>query len=136
MKKLTISLTNEEFTTFQKDAKAAGLSMSEWAYKQLTQGPRPLPAVFDEAFRRIDEADARREFSNEPPPPEVPKVPSAKVEMLGKPVPSTHACAFHVELLRTDGGPPKVCAHSGQLGRPCYFPSSRAPDCMVFAPKR
>ena len=136
MKKLTVALTNEEFAAYQKQAKAARLSLSDWALQKLREGPRAIPAVLDEAFRRVDESDSEREFSPVPPPPvEIPKPPTAKVEQFGKVLPSSHPCAFHAELLRTDGGPPRVCAHSSQLGRPCYFPGSRAPDCMVFVPK-
>lgn len=137
MKKLTVALTDEEFLAYQKQAKAARLSLSEWATQRLREGPRAIPAVLDEAFRRMDESDSEREFSAGPPPPtEIPKPPEAKVSALGTILPSGHSCAYHVELLRADGGPPRVCAHSSQLGRPCYFPSSRAPDCMVFVPKR
>lgn len=58
-----------------------------------------------------------------------------KVSVFGKPVECDHACALHAEVLRVDGGPPKICGASQQFGRPCYFSSNRAVDCIYFMPK-
>lgn len=136
VKKLVLEIPLDEYQRLAEEAAGARQPLEDWVLQRLRFGSRPSPAILDEAFRRLDLSDAQREFSDEPPEPQIPKAPEARVEALGKPLPSTHACVYHVELLRTDGGPPKVCAHSGQIGRPCYFPSNRAPDCMVFAPKK
>lgn len=135
MKKLTIPLTDAEYDQYKQAAKDAKITVPEWAKRKLKEAPSVAPDVMEEAFRRLDESDAIREFSPPPPPPEPPKQFEAKVSVFGKPLPVDHACAHHAHVLRDDGGPPLICGSSGQLGRPCYFSSNRASDCLYFSPR-
>jgi hypothetical protein len=134
LKHLSIPLSPVDYEGFQAEATLVGLPLAEWARRKLKNQIRNSPAVLDEAFRRIDESDAQREFST-PPPLVAPPSVSQRVSVFGQPVECEHSCALHAEVRRIDGGPPKICAAKQQFGRPCYFPSNRASDCIYFMPK-
>lgn len=140
LKNISFSVPIEELAVYQREADRAGVSLVEWMRARLRGDVRVAPKVLEEAFRQLDVGDARREFSDEPAELKIP-VPAAvaaesRVSLLGKPLHTDHVCAHHVELDRRDGGPPKVCGHSSQVGRPCHWPNNRAADCTVFAPRK
>ena len=135
MTRLSFEITEDEFERFQQLAQASRMSLSEWARHRLRNDPRAAPDVMEEAFRRLDESDSNFELTDGPPPPVAPVTFEARLSVFGKPLPTDHVCVHHAELERTDGGPPKVCGNSGQLGRPCYFSSNRAADCIYFSPR-
>jgi hypothetical protein len=134
-RQITFAVPAAEYESFVAEAEMEGVSISEWARRRLRAPVRPEPLVLDEAFRRMDETDALREF-REPPPQSAPPPQTDPLVTLGIPVKGAepHSCANHRNLHRHDGGYPKVCGHPQQVGRPCYFPSAGAQDCVHFHP--
>jgi len=133
-KAITIPVSHEEFEEFALAAKTDGLALGEWARKRLRGDLRPAPAVMDEAFRQLDVSDRNRDLSGKPvPPPALP--PPQKLVEIGVRQPTNHVCQHFAHMVRQDGGPPMVCTSSSQHGRPCYFSSSGAVDCPLFAPR-
>lgn len=133
-KAITVPVSQEEFEEFTLAAKTDGVSLAEWARQRLRGNLRPAPAVMDEAFRQLDVSDRNRDLSGKPvPPPAVP--PPQKLVEIGVRQPTSHVCQHFAHMVRQDGGPPMVCTSSSQHGRPCYFSSSGAADCPLFAPR-
>ena len=135
-RQITLAVPVAEYDAFVEEARERGLTLAEWARQKLRAPARPEPRVLDEAFRRIDESDAQRDFKEPPAAPEI-YPPVSPLVALGTPMQGAepHACVHHTALLRHDGGFPRVCANSSQVGRPCYFPSASARDCHCFHPK-
>ena len=133
-KAITVPVSQVEFDEFSLAAKAEGLSLAEWARKRLRGDLRAAPAVMDEAFRQLDVSDRKRDLSDRPVPPPSPPPPLKLVE-IGVRQPTNHVCQHFAHMVRQDGGPPMVCTSSHQHGRPCYFSSSGAADCPLFAPR-
>lgn len=135
MKKIKFSVPDSEHAGYVREAEKTGMPLEEWIRAKLRGDLRAAPIVLEEAFRQLDVSDAMRELSGEPPELKVPATVELRVSALGKPQRTDHACVHHAELLRADGGPPKVCGHPSQVGRPCHWPSNRAVDCLMFTPR-
>ena len=131
---ITVSVSQAELEEFTLAAKTEGVSLAEWARRRLRGDLRPSPDVMEEAFRKLDVSDRQREFSGPPVPPQV-LPPQPKLVEIGVRQPTSHVCQHFAHLDRPDGGPPMICTSASQHGRPCYFSSSGAADCPVFAPR-
>ena len=135
-KTLAVKLNDADYAHYQQLAQEAGLTLADWTRRKLAEPSRPAPVVVDEAFRRLDVSDHMRELSGKPPPPPSAPVPLPVVE-LGKPAPGvTHSCIHHTAVTARGAGVRTVCGSTHQRGRPCYWPSAGAKDCMYFTPRQ
>lgn len=134
-RRIGVAVSQAEYEEFSAEAKRAGMTISEWARKKLRGDLKVAPPVLEEAFRQLDISDRNRELSKKPLPPEV-EPPEQKLVKLGKRLRSAHSCVHFAIIERDDGGPPQVCTHVSQFGRPCYWPSARAFDCGSFDPRQ
>ena len=135
VRQITLSVPVDEYEMFAEEAALAGITLTEWARRKIRAPSRPEPRVLDEAFRRMDESDALREGREAPAAVVAPR-PVDPLVALGVPIKGAepHSCAHHRALQRYDGGSPRVCSHTLQTGRPCYFPSAGARDCTYYHP--
>ena len=133
---LAVKLSEAEYIGYQQQAEEAGLTLADWTRRKLAEPSRPAPVVIDEAFRRLDVSDHMRELTGSPPPPPTLPAPLPVVK-LGRPAPGTdHACIHHTAVSVRGAGASFVCGSNAQRGRPCYWPSAGASDCLYFTPKQ
>lgn len=128
---MTVVLSTLEYERLSELARTSGLTVSEFSRSRLLSARAEIGPVIEEAFRRLegDETQASGQLENG-------QLEKRHVSELGRVVEVNHSCAHHAAVVGADAVERRTCCASTQFGRPCYFPSNKAPDCLYFRPRK